>query len=82
METQMRLRKDMHEAVNLIRSEETVDPIVDPYDTAETIYDLLLFRITLLSDFQRSSTIEYLARGLYLVHELYTEIARSAANRN
>lgn len=50
METQMRLRKDMHEAVNLIRSEETVDPIVDPYDTAETIYDLLLFRITLLSD--------------------------------
>lgn len=82
METQMRLRKDMHEAVNLIRSEEIVDPIVDPYDTAETIYDLLLFRITLLSDFQRSSTIEYLARGLYLVHELYTEIARSAANRN
>lgn len=89
METQMRLRKDMHEAVNLIRSEETVDPIVDPYDTAKTIYDLLLFRITLLSDwelprarFQRSSTIEYLARGLYLVHELYTEIARSAANRN
>lgn len=46
----MRLRKDMHEAVNLIRSEETVDPIVDPYDTAETIYDLLLFRMTLLSD--------------------------------
>lgn len=42
METQMRLRKDMHEAVNLIRS---VDPAVDLYDTAETIYDLLLFRI-------------------------------------
>lgn len=32
------------------KSEETVDPAVDLYDTAETIYDLLFFRKTLLND--------------------------------
>lgn len=83
------LTQSTHEVVNLIRSEETVDPAVDLYDTSETIYDLLHFRETLLNDrelsrarFQRSSTIECLARGLYLVHELYTETTRIDSERN